>query len=304
MSGRNRSILVTGAARGIGEACVARLAGAGFHVFAGVRSDEDAERLGSVHGEAVSPLRLDVTSATEIEAATTQVADRVGEAGLYGLVNNAGIAVGGPLEFLPLADFRRQLDVNVTGQVAVTQAMLPLIRRARASAVPKAGRIVFIGSISGLGALPFTGAYAASKHALEAIADALRAELRPWGIEVVIIEPGAIATPIWNTSLKSATESLSSVSDSMNEYYGHLLGGLRRRVERAGRGLNGLPPDTVARVVQRALVYDRPRTRYLIGRDAWLRLLLERLLPDRMLDALVSRQLDRLAGAGKSGSTE
>jgi len=295
MSGQRRSVLVTGAARGIGEACVARLARAGFHVFAGVRSDADGAKLASEHGEAVSPVRLQVTEPAEIEAATAFVADRLGGNGLYGLVNNAGIAVGGPLEFLPLGELRRQLEVNVTGQVAVTQAALPLIRRARGSADARAGRIVFMGSISGLSALPLTGAYGASKHALEAIADALRVELRPWGIEVVMIEPGSIATPIWDTSLRSATETLGPVRERMTEYYGRLIEGVRARVERAGKGLSGQPPDAVAAVVERALTADRPRTRYIVGRDARIRLLLKRLLPDRALDALVSRQLDRLA---------
>jgi NAD(P)-dependent dehydrogenase (short-subunit alcohol dehydrogenase family) len=298
MSGQTRWIMLTGAARGIGEACLERLVRSGFHVFAGVRSVADGERLAAAHGSAVVPVRLDLTAGDQIEAAAAQVAGTVGEGGLYGLVNNAGIAVGGPLEFLPLSEFRRQMEVNVTGQVAMTQAMLPLIRRARASGESRAGRIVFIGSISGLSALPLTGAYGASKHALEAIADALRMELRPWGIEVVMVEPGSIATPIWNTSLRSATESLGAVSDEMNANYGRLLGAVRRRVERAASGLRGGPPDSVARVVERALVSDRPRTRYLVGRDAKIRFLLKRLLPDRVMDAVVARGMNRLASAG------
>ena len=175
-----RSVLVTGASRGIGEATVLRLARAGWCVFAGVRRDEDGAALRSAGG-AIVPVRLDVTDEAQIAAAAATIAEHArGE--LHGVVNNAGIAVAAPLEYLPVQELRRQLEVNVLGQVAVTQALLPMLRRAQ-------GRIVFVSSVSGRSALPFTGPYAASKHALEALADAWRVELLPWGLHVALIEP-------------------------------------------------------------------------------------------------------------------
>lgn len=274
-----RAVLVTGASKGIGEACALRLAEDGWRVWAGIRRDEDADRLERAH-PSIAALRLDVTSAEDIAAAVRRI-----EGGdLHGLVNNAGIAVAGPLEFLPIDAFRRQLEVNVVGQLAVTQAMLPLLR-------PTRGRIVFMGSISGLSALPITGAYAASKHALEAITDAMRMELRPFGLHVSIVEPGTIETPIWDVSLSSAETMLGEAPPELERYYGPTLDGLRRRIR---KGMRGLPPDAVARAVQHALTADRPRTRYLVGRDARMRLLLQRTLPDRVRDALVRRALSRM----------
>src|SRR3954471_14417569 len=172
---RRGAVVITGASTGIGATCAAHLSSLGFRVFAGVRKPEDAERAREAGHE---PLTIDVTDPESIRSAVEQV----GDAPLSGLVNNAGIAVAGPLEFIPIDEFRRQLDVNVVGQVAVTQAFLPALRRSR-------GRVVFVGSIAGRSALPFLGAYAASKFAVEAVTDALRVELRPWGIDVAVVEP-------------------------------------------------------------------------------------------------------------------
>lgn len=275
------AVVITGASKGIGRACALRLDRAGFRVFAGVRRDADAEALRTAASERLTPLRIDVADAGSIAAAARSVADAVGETGLAGLVNNAGVAIAGPLEFLPPAELRRQLEVNVVGQVAVTQALLPLLRRAR-------GRIVNMGSISGLSALPFTGAYAASKHALEAITDALRVELLPWGIHVVVIEPGVIATPIWETSIHAAEQIMEGYPPEASEYYGAVL---ERVKETAMRGAtHGLPPDAVARAVEHALTARRPKTRYLVGRDARLRARL-RWLPDRIRDRLIVHRL-------------
>src|SRR5262245_27461228 len=168
-----KTILVSGASKGIGEACALQLAGQGHLVFAGVRKQQDADRLQSRGGERIVPLTLDVTSETDIRAAAVEMENRLEGRGLAGVVNNAGIAIACPLEFLPIAELRRQLEVNVVGQLAVTQAMLPLLRRAT-------GRIVNIGSIAGRSALPMTGAYSASKYALEALTDSLRVELLRW----------------------------------------------------------------------------------------------------------------------------
>lgn len=277
------SVLVTGASKGIGEATALRLAGAGWQVFAGVRREADGEALQQRGGEAVVPVLLDVTDSEQIAAAAEVMREATGGV-LHGVVNNAGMAVAGPLEFLPPESLRRQLDVNVVGQVAVTQAVLPMIRAAR-------GRIVMIGSIAGRSALPFVGPYSASKFALEAIADTLRVELMPWGVHVSLIEPGVIATPIWQTSIDAALAMLEDAAPVVMEYYGERLGAIRRRAE---RGTGGMSPDVVARVIERALTSSTPRTRYMIGRDAKLRLWLERVLPDRARDRVIDAALERL----------
>jgi len=279
-----RNVLVTGASKGIGEACTLRLAAEGWRVFAGVRDPADGDRLRSAGGIGIVPLRIDVTSAQDIAAAVSAVDQATGADGLHGLVNNAGIAIAGPLEFLPVSEFRRQLEVNVVGQVAVTQALLPVLRRGR-------GRVVFIGSIAGIFALPLSGAYAASKFALEAVADALRAELRSFGMHVSIVEPGVIATPIWNTSLERGEQILQDAPPELETYYGRVLKGMRKRVQ---RGMGGLSPDRVAAAVEHALSARRPRTRYIVGRDARVRALLKKLLPDRVRDALIAKALERL----------
>jgi NAD(P)-dependent dehydrogenase (short-subunit alcohol dehydrogenase family) len=278
-----RAVLVTGASTGIGEACALRLAAAGFRVFAGVRRREDGERLGA--GGRIEWLLLDVTDAGQITAATHELGELVGGAGLAGLVNNAGIAIGGPLEYISPDDLRRQLEVNVVGLHAVTRAFLPFIRRAR-------GRIVHIGSISGLIASPFTGPYAASKHAVEALTDALRVELAPEGIHVSVIEPGQIRTPIWEKGLSQFEAIESRVPEEGQARYAGRLRVFRWILERAPR--HAKPPGAVADAVLHALAARRPRTRYLIGRDARVRLWLARLLPDRMMDALTLGMMGRM----------
>jgi NAD(P)-dependent dehydrogenase (short-subunit alcohol dehydrogenase family) len=278
------NVLVTGASKGIGEACALRLASAGWRVFAGVRDAADGDRLRSVGGIGIVPLRIDVTNAEDIAAAASAVEEATGLDGLHGLVNNAGIAVAGPLEFLPISEFRRQLEVNVVGQVAVTQALLTALRRAR-------GRVIYIGSISGIFALPLSGAYAASKFALEAVADALRAELRPFGMHVAIVEPGVVATPIWQTSLARGERILQDAPPELETYYGRVLRALRRRVQ---KGMGGVSPELVADAVVHALTARRPRTRYIVGRDARVRALAKKLLPDRARDALIAKAIEKL----------
>jgi NAD(P)-dependent dehydrogenase (short-subunit alcohol dehydrogenase family) len=265
-----RTALVTGASSGIGEACALRLTRSGWRVLAGVRRAGDAPP-GS------EEVLLDVTDAAQIRA----VADGLGE--LHGLVNNAGIAVASPLEVLPLDELRRQLEVNVLGQVAMTQALLPQLRRSR-------GRIVFVGSIAGRSALPFLGAYAASKHALEAIADALRVELVPWGVGVSVVEPGTIATRIWSTAAATAEEIRERVPAETLALYRDRVEAFRRAAAAAGR--RGESADKVAEAVEHALRALRPRTRYLVGRDARLRAGIER-LPDRLRDRVYERLLLR-----------
>ena len=265
-----RTALVTGASSGIGAACATRLTRSGWRVFAGVRRSGDAP-------EETEEVLLDVADAGQIRAAS----DRIGD--LDALVNNAGIAIAIPLEFIPLDELRRQLEVNVVGQVAVTQAFLPQLRRSR-------GRIVFVGSIAGRSALPFLGAYAASKHALEAIADALRLELRPFGIEVSIVEPGTIKTPIWTRSAELAAALADEAGPALGDLYGERTAAFGRAARE--RGANGAPAEAVARVVENTLTSDRPPTRTLVGRDAKLRAGFE-LLPDRVRDSVYERVLLR-----------
>jgi NAD(P)-dependent dehydrogenase (short-subunit alcohol dehydrogenase family) len=289
-------VLVTGASKGIGEACALRLAERGWRVFAGVRRAQDGAKLQeraavlAVRG-AVVPLLLDVTDTAQLAAANSRVHDEAGGE-LHALVNNAGVAVAGPLEFLPIDEFRRQLEVNVVGQLAVTQAFLPLLRAARrAGDDDRAGRIIFMSSVSGRSAVPFVGAYGASKFALEATADALRVELLPYGIRVVLVEPGVISTPIWDTSLARVRENIERMPPEAQEYYGRVMHGVAKWTTSA---MKGLPPRRVANVVLRALTARRPRARYIVGADARGRIALEAVLPTRLRDWLMDQVVRRL----------
>jgi NAD(P)-dependent dehydrogenase (short-subunit alcohol dehydrogenase family) len=278
-----RSILITGTSTGIGRACAVRFASLGFHVFGTVRTPEDARRIAADLGDSVTPLLLDVTDADQIAAVASHVTETVGQRGLIALVNNAGIVAAGPLEYLPVREFRRQLEVNVIGQLAVTQALLPLLRKAT-------GRIVMISSISGRVSLPLAGAYGASKFALEAMSDALRLELRHWNLHVSLIEPGRIDTPIWRTSLARGERVLAEAPPGLEERYGPLINAVRRM---ATKETGGSPVEEVVRAVEHAVTAPRPRVRYVVGRDAKLRRLLT-WLPDRLSDWLIARQLERM----------
>jgi NAD(P)-dependent dehydrogenase (short-subunit alcohol dehydrogenase family) len=273
-------VLITGASTGIGEATALRLDRSGFRVFAGVRKAEDGERLrnaGSERLRVIDP--LDVTEGDQIAAAAALVESELGGEPLRGIVNNAGIGIGGPLEALDLDDFRRTLEVNTTGQLAVTKAFLPLLRRSR-------GRIVNMTSIGGRVAQPFAGPYVASKFALEAVTDVLRVELLEWGIDVIAIEPGTIATPIWDKSSREADKVLETLTPELRELYGKRLAKMAKVLERQTK--RGAAPEKVAEAVEKALTARRPRTRYPIG-DAYVLLALKTFLPTRVLDRLLYR---------------
>lgn len=274
--------VVTGTSTGIGRACALRLDRMGFRVFAGVRKEADGESLKEKTAGRATPLLIDVTNDSSITSAAEAVAAAVGDEGLAGLVNNAGIAVAGPLEFLPLEDIRRQLEVNVIGQIAVTQAFLPLVREGR-------GRIVYMGSIGGRLATPFIAPYNASKFALEAVTDALRMELRPWGISVSIIEPGSIDTPLWERGQSTANEIEEKLPQRAHELYDPAMAAMRKAAETRARA--GISPDAVARAVAHALTARRPKTRYLVGLDSRIQATLVRLLPDGLRDSLITRFL-------------
>jgi NAD(P)-dependent dehydrogenase (short-subunit alcohol dehydrogenase family) len=280
--GGRRAVVITGASTGIGRASALELDSRGFRVFAGVRREQDAQDL-RAERPSLEPIHIDVTEATSITAARDRVAEAVGEAGVAGLVNNAGIAVPGPLEHLPIDELRRQLEVNLVGQVAVTQAFMPLLRAAR-------GRIVNIGSIGGRVALPLLGPYAASKHAMEGITDSLRRELRPWGMHVSIVRPGPIATEIWERGNANADELLERMPDAAANYGPAIE---RARAFAAQRTREAVPPSAVADVVAHALTADRPRTRYLVGPQARILATLRTLLPDRWFDAMLERAARR-----------
>jgi NAD(P)-dependent dehydrogenase (short-subunit alcohol dehydrogenase family) len=275
------SVLVTGSSTGIGRATALRLDQAGFQVFAGVRNRGDAESLEAEGSERLEPVIIDVSEADTIEVTAERI-EQVTGGRLDGLVNNAGIVVAGPIETLDLDGLRRQLEVNLTGQVAVTQAFLPQIRAAR-------GRIALIASIGGRMSLPYLSPYHASKFALEAIGDSLRQEMRPFGVDVSIIEPGSIATPFWGKGTDQVGQVLASMSPEQLQLYeapARAAAEASRKAE-----ARGISPDKVAKAVEHALTSSRPKTRYLVGVDARVQATMRKWLPDRVLDRLVASQL-------------
>jgi NAD(P)-dependent dehydrogenase (short-subunit alcohol dehydrogenase family) len=275
-----RSYLVTGASTGIGRACVDELAVAGARVWACVRTDADEKALLRDHPDAVTVLRLDVTDPASVRAA----GQRVCAAGpLHGLVNNAGVALPGPLEYVPIEVFRRQLEVNLVGQLAVTQAMLPALRRARDQ--PADARIVMIGSIGGRIAGPMLGPYHASKFGLVGMTDSLRAELAPSGIPVVLIEPGNVATPIWRRGAAAGEEMLAQLSEAGRERYGAQI--TEAQADAARSNGRGIPARRAAQVIVKALTGRNPRPRYLVGNDAHAAAVVAR-LPYRLLYRLTA----------------
>jgi NAD(P)-dependent dehydrogenase (short-subunit alcohol dehydrogenase family) len=276
------AVVVTGASTGIGRATALELDRLGFRVFAGVRKDSDAESIRGDGSERLEPLMIDVADEASVAAAAKSVEEKIGDAGLAGLVNNAGIVVSGPLEGLPLDGLRRQLEVNVVGQVSVTQAFLPAIRRAK-------GRILFMSSVGGRMAFPFMAPYHVSKWGLEAIGDSLRLELRKFEIEVVLIEPGSIATPFWDKGHEAANEVEEEMDAEIQSLYGEEITAVRDAARKAES--EGIPPERVAEIVAEALTADRPKTRYLVGRDAKRNARVRSLAPDRLFDRLISREL-------------
>ncbi len=273
-----KSVLITGASTGIGRACALRLDRLGHRVYAGVRTEQHAQQLREIASGRLVPLLLDVTDQAQI----ADVAARISADGdeLAGLVNNAGIALGGPLEYLSLDIWRQQLDVNVIGQIAVTKAMLPLVR-------PTQGRVVFIGSISGKIATMLLGPYCASKFAIEAISEALRYELHPWGIHVCVVEPGAIRTAIWEKGRRYADRVEKDLPAEAREAYAAHLAVLRKTLDMQDR--QAADPEKVAKAVEHALFSRRPKTRYVVGTDARIQSALVRGLPDKPREAIIRR---------------
>jgi NAD(P)-dependent dehydrogenase (short-subunit alcohol dehydrogenase family) len=272
------AVVVTGASTGIGEAAALELDRRGYLVFAGVRNEEAAKRLKDRATGPLTPVMLDVTDSAQIAAVCEMVRQNTGGNGLAGLVNNAGIAISGPLEITPLGDFRRQLEVNVIGQLAVTQAFIPLLRIGR-------GRIVNISSINGALASPYLGPYSASKFALEAISDALRVELRQWGIKVIVIAPGAIDTPIWNKSAETAVQLSKNLPTEGMKLYEHDLDLWRKAVAKIAQQAD--PVSTVVEKIVHALTSPRPRARYYLHFSQRFVCRAFKILPESMRDWFV-----------------
>ena len=252
----SQAIVVTGASSGIGADTAITLARLGYTVFAGVRGDADAVRTEAAHPN-LRAVRLDVTDVASISAAARTV--EASGLTLRGLVNNAGIAVAGPLELLPVDELRRQFEVNVFGAVAVTQAFLPALRAAR-------GRVVFVGSIAGRLAVPFVGPYGASKFALRALADALRVELRPFGVSVALIEPGSVKTPIWQKGRDEKDRLLALLGSEAPALYGGAIDALFATTAQQERA--GMPVAQVSAAIVDALTARKPKANYLLGASA------------------------------------
>ena len=271
------TVVITGASTGIGRATALRLARGGFDVLAGVRREEDGAALRGEDGR-IEPVLVDVTDADQVAG----LAERVAGAPLAGLVNNAGIAVAGPLEGIPLDEVRRQYEVNVFGLLAVTQALLEPIRAGH-------GRIVNIGSIGGRVNTPFVGPYSSSKAAVRSLSAALRRELRPWGIRVALVEPGALDTPIWRKGEQGAEQTIGALSERVRTLYARQLDALVAATRKIPAGASS--PDDAAQAVEHALTAARPRTLYTVGREARIQGALHSVLPARTFDALVARAM-------------
>jgi NAD(P)-dependent dehydrogenase (short-subunit alcohol dehydrogenase family) len=271
------AVVVTGASSGIGRVCALDLDRRGFHVIATLRKESDADALRKDASSRLTTLILDVTD--DDAPARIRAAVEAANAPLRGVVNNAGVAGGGPLETIDLDAVRQTFEVNTFAPIAITQALLPLLRASR-------GRIVNISSVGGRLSQPFLGPYSGSKYALEALSDALRRELHPWGIRVVLIEPGSIKTRIWEKGGSMVDDVREAASEEELGLYGRNLDRMQQVTRFADR--TGAPPERVARVVAKALTADNPRARYLIGPDAWFQLALARLLPTRTFDRLMA----------------
>jgi hypothetical protein len=277
-----KHVVVTGVSTGIGRACAEKLAIDGFKVWGSVRSRADAEGLQQQLGDAFSSLVFDVTDQAAVQDAAKEMANEIGPDGLAGLVNNAGVAVAGPLKDLDLQELRDQFEINVVAALGVTQAFLPMLG-AHLPKTQSPGRIVNISSVAGKRAMPFLGPYAMSKHALEAQSDSLRRELMLYGIDVIVVEPGAIKTPIWSKAAELDTSKYAG-----SDYKDILEGFQKAAVE---RGADGLPPSAIANVVCMALTAPSPKTRYVVLKKKFMNWTLQQFLPDRVIDRAAAKQL-------------
>jgi NAD(P)-dependent dehydrogenase (short-subunit alcohol dehydrogenase family) len=275
-----KSVVITGSSTGIGRACALLLDRNGFRVFAGVRKEADGDALREAASESLTPVHIDVTDAASIQATVAEVAAVVGEAGLDGLVNNAGTTLPRPVEHLPLDGFREQLEVNLVGPLAVTQALLPLLRRGR-------GRVVIVTSAAGKAGVPLMAPYVAAKHGLEGLSDVMRLEFRQLGVQVSVIEPGFIGTAMGGKLQSDTRAAIRCLPDEGQRRYGPALAKLAETIDQHAK--TGSPPEVVAGDVLHALTSKRPRTRYPSGAGAKRMLFMRRLLSDRRFDRIILR---------------
>jgi NAD(P)-dependent dehydrogenase (short-subunit alcohol dehydrogenase family) len=279
-----KAVLITGASSGIGQATAQYLKEMGFQVFAGVRQQQESEGIESLK-KAIIPVLLDVTREEDIKKAVKFIETHTGSTGLSGLVNNAGISAGGPMEFIGIDKVREVMEVNLMGAISVTQSFLPMLRRG-------GGRIVNVSSISGRLALPFVGPYAASKFALEAFSDSLRVELKPWRIPVSIIEPGDVSTPIWEKTGRIVKDAIKEFPSTAHDQYGPIFDKINTIK------IHGIPPSHVARKIHHALTAKRPKARYLVGPDAKMVAVIA-CLPPIIRDMIIRQFLPPYGETGK-----
>ena len=283
--GAGGAVVITGASTGIGRECALYLDRRGYRVFAGVRREEDGAALRAAASERLIPLLIDVTKKEQIDEAAQLVGEALGDKPLTGLVNNAGIGIAGPMEYIAIDDVRLQFEVNFFGPIVVTQAFLPLLRRGL-------GRIVNIGSAGGRFTAPFMAPYCASKSALRALTEAQRMELRPWGIWACLIEPGAIKTPIWDKGEATTRQIRGRLEGDARERYVTSIDALSRGLPKFAKF--AIPPERVARRVEHALSARRPKTNYLVGPDAYALALLRWLLPQRAFEWALRKPMELL----------
>jgi NAD(P)-dependent dehydrogenase (short-subunit alcohol dehydrogenase family) len=275
-----KPVVITGSSTGIGRACALTLDRNGFRVFAGVRNDGDGDALKRAASKALTPVHIDVTDQASITAMAKLVADEVGDAGLAGLVNNAGTTLPGPVEYLSLDGFRHQLEVNLVGPLAVTQAVLPLLLRGH-------GRVVNVTSAAGRAGVPLMAPYVAAKHGLEGLSDVLRLELAPLGVHVAVIEPGFVATAMRHKLQRDVDETIQALPEEGRTRYGGQLAAMAETI--STHAAEGSGPDVIAEAVLHALTSPRPKTRYPAGAGAKRMLFLRRVLADRAFDRIILR---------------
>jgi NAD(P)-dependent dehydrogenase (short-subunit alcohol dehydrogenase family) len=275
-----KSVVITGSSTGIGRACALMLDRNGFRVFAGVRKEADGDALRSAASESLTPVHIDVTDAESIAAMAEQVSGEVGDAGLHGLVNNAGTTLPCPIEYLPLDGFRHQLEVNLVGPLAVTQALLPVLRQGQ-------GRVVNVTSAAGRAGVPLMAPYVSAKHGFEGLSDVMRLEFRQFGIQVAVIEPGFVGTAMGGKLQRDTEGAIGSLPDEGSRRYGPALAKLAHEIGQ--HAATGSPPEVIAKDILRALTSKTPRTRYPAGAGAKRMLFMRRVLPDRQFDRIILR---------------
>jgi NAD(P)-dependent dehydrogenase (short-subunit alcohol dehydrogenase family) len=275
-------VFISGSSSGIGEACALGLDERGYDVFAGVRNEEDGRSLCQRASERLQPVIVDITNPEQIKTAFETVRQALGEKPLVGLINNAGISVGGPLEFVPIDRLRHILEVNLIGHISVSQLFISLLRKSQ-------GRIINVGSVAGIFASPILGPYCASKYAIEAISDVMRRELKPWNIKVSLLEPGIIDTKIWGKGRTHAEQELKEAPEELLHLYEPLINRIRKLAEESEK--NAQSPEVVVKAVVHALTANRPKTRYRMGPKARLQKVIS-WLPDNIQDRMIASFLN------------